>query len=512
MIGTPGDWGGGYVTDLAYLPGYYRQQSPLHLNLACLLNRIAGIPIGPDTAICYLELACGQGFGALMLAACNPQWQVIGIDFNPAHIASARSLAEQAGIMNAHFIEADLADFAESATARDIPPAHIVTSHGLWSWVGDGVRAGIVRLLDRKLKPGGIAHLSYNALPAWQGAIGMQRLLREAGQRSGASSDHQIAVGWELVQALADAQAHHLCDSGMVQALREQARRAPVAYLAHEYLNASWRPCFHADVLRSLAAAKLDWIGSAQLLENVTSLMLGDEARAVAARFDDPIMRELIKDMCLTRSLRHDVFVRGARRLSPAERDAALGEVTLALLRPAARFEWRTELPAGSAEMDRGFFGPIVAALADAPLSARELLALPGLTRRDNPAEIFAMLVGTQQAMPVLGPGREPDARVRGLNRAAADRFTDPDSLDLSVALAASGIGTPIPATLLDLFIVNRLQTDPTPDAAAWVGSLGYDRDESEQQRLLSFMENVIDERVPIWRQLGVLPRSPASI
>ena len=22
------DWGGGYVTDIAYMPGYYRQQSP----------------------------------------------------------------------------------------------------------------------------------------------------------------------------------------------------------------------------------------------------------------------------------------------------------------------------------------------------------------------------------------------------------------------------------------------------------------------------------------------------
>ena len=32
------DWGGGYVTDIAYLPGYYHHQSPLHLNLACLLG------------------------------------------------------------------------------------------------------------------------------------------------------------------------------------------------------------------------------------------------------------------------------------------------------------------------------------------------------------------------------------------------------------------------------------------------------------------------------------------
>src|SRR5690242_8975438 len=109
-------WGGGYVTDLPYLPGYYRHQSPLHLNLACLLGGVAGLRLGPGAPLSYLELGCGQGFGALALAVCNPAWRVTGIDFNPAHIAAARELAAEAGIGNAQFIEADLAtltDFGE---------------------------------------------------------------------------------------------------------------------------------------------------------------------------------------------------------------------------------------------------------------------------------------------------------------------------------------------------------------------------------------------------------------
>jgi hypothetical protein len=42
-------------------------------------------------------------------------------------------------------------------------------------------------------------------------------------------------------------------------------------------------------------------------------------------------MRELVKDMCLPRGLRHDVFVRGPRRLAAGERDAALAEAVLGL-------------------------------------------------------------------------------------------------------------------------------------------------------------------------------------
>jgi hypothetical protein len=104
---------------------------------------------------------------------------------------------------------------------------------------------------------------------------------------------------------------------------------------------------------------------SADLLENFSPLMLHDEARAVLDRFDEPPMRELVKDMCLDRGLREDVFVRGPRRLSPLERDDALGEVTLALGCPLEQFIWEQEVPVGKATIERGFFGPIVAALAE---------------------------------------------------------------------------------------------------------------------------------------------------
>lgn len=507
-----GDWGGGYITDIAYLPGYYRHQSPLHLNLACLLGGVAGIAIGPATRLSYLELGCGQGFGALMLAACNPEWQVTGVDFNPAHIAAARALCAEAEIANARFIEADLAEFADSPSGRDLPDADVVTLHGLWSWVGDAARAGIVRMLGDKLKPGGIAYLSYNALPAWQGALGMQRLLLEAGVRAGGRSDSQVAAGWDLVRSLSAANAPHLRDSGLVQSLTGYAQQAQTAYLAHEYMNRTWRPCFHADLARALAGAKLDWVASAQLLENFTPLMLGEEARALFARFDDPVMRELVKDMFLTRCLRQDVFVRGARRLGNAERDAALGEVMLALQPQPAQFAWEFEVPAGQANFERGFFGPIVTALADAPRRVGELLALPGLPRRDNPGEVVGMLVGSHQALPVVGPAAEPDARVRRLNRAAAKRFVRPDNLDSGMALAASGTGSPLPCAMLDLYIADRLQTDGPPDAAGWARELGPGQPPDEQERLRDFILRVLAERAPVWRRLGVLPRTAAPM
>jgi hypothetical protein len=221
-------------------------------------------------------------------------------------------------------------------------------------------------------------------------------------------------------------------------------------------------------------------------------------------------MRELIKDMFLTRCLRQDVFVRGARRLTNAARDAALGEVTLALQLQEAQFAWEFEVPAGEARFERDFFRRIVAALAEAPQRVGALLALPGLPRRDNPGEVVGMLVGSHQALPVVGPAAEPDARVRRLNHAAAKRFVRPDNLNIGMALAASGTGSPLPCGMIDLYIVDRLQTDGAPDAAGWAQELGSAQPQHEQERLRDFIERVLAERAPVWRRLGVLPRAVA--
>ncbi len=91
--------------------------------------------------------------------------------------------------------------------------------HGLWSWVSNEVRAGIVRLLAAKTRPGGMVHLSYNALPAWQGALGMQRLIYETGIRAGGRSDMQAQAGLALARDLKAVESKYLTESSLTRDL-----------------------------------------------------------------------------------------------------------------------------------------------------------------------------------------------------------------------------------------------------------------------------------------------------
>ena len=100
-------WTGGYVADITYTEGFYVQQSPARMALACLSGNVAVDLPEPDDAACYLELGCGCGIGALLTAASNPGWQVTAIDYNPAHIAIGMSLARAARLDNIRFLEAD---------------------------------------------------------------------------------------------------------------------------------------------------------------------------------------------------------------------------------------------------------------------------------------------------------------------------------------------------------------------------------------------------------------------
>ena len=495
-------WGGGYVTDITYMPGWYRQQSPAILSLACLLGGVMSPMPQADDPVSYLELGCGQGYGALLLAASNPNWRITAVDFNPAHVATARDWAAQAGLGNVTFIEADLSTLAESEAARAIPEADFVSAHGLWSWVSPAVQAGVVRLLAAKVRPGGAVHLSYNSLPGWGGALGMQRLVREVGRRSATRSDRQAEEGVKLVRALLDARAVHLAASPLVRSLLSHVDAHPVSYLAHEYMNDQWAPCFMPDVAAALAGAKLEFVSSAILQENFPDLTLTDVQRELVRRYDDPLVRELIKDHCMERQLRHDVYVRGARRTGNQARDAMLLDVHLSLNIRPDDMPVKTDMPAGEAELSEGFYRPIARAMERGPRRVGDLLALPELQgRRDNPAELIGILVGLGLAEPALRPDAEPGPEALRFTRLATRRSAQSEPLGRAMGVASRRLGTGMHVTLCDLLVMDRV-LEGDADIEALMRDFGPQADEPD--RLRKALEHSLEVTMPIMRAAGV--------
>ncbi len=508
---TAGDWSAGYVTDTAYSRGYYAEQAPVHLALASLLRGVETDLPGPTDEVRYLELGCGHGFGATLLAAANPGWRVTAVDFNPAHIASARRTAAELGLGNIRFLEADLATLAEDPLLAEIPEADVTSLHGVWSWVAPEVRVGIVRLLRARVRAGGLVHVSYNALPGWQGALLLQRLIREAGHRLGHGSIEQSRAGLALVRELIAAEAGGLAKTPLVGEILARLDKSVPEYIAHEYMNEHWSPCWHADVAADLAGAKLDFVGSARLLTNFNDLMMTESQRAIQARFPDLAMRELLVDACTERLLRHDIYVRGTRRLTNAARDAALEAVTLALATAPEDIAYSVSVPAGNAALSEDYYRPIIERLAQGPCTVGELVSQPALAGHvRNPSEVVGMLVGSGQALVLARPGAAMNTASRHFNALTGRRYLRLATLNQPSAMASPALAGGVQVPLGHFYVSERFAAaggidGASIDAVRWARELAPPgAPEAEIETLAQEMQHAVRRHGKLWRSLGI--------
>jgi len=498
-------WGGGYITDIAYTAGFYSSQSQSIAALAALLNGFAARPARRDEAFHFADIGCGHGVTALIMAAANPAWHVTGLDFQPGHIASARVMAREAGIDNITFLEADLRDFAESPECRALEPFDAVSAHGVWTWVDETVQNGIVRLLNAKLKPGGAFQLSYNTLTGWQSALGLQRLIREAGIRAATRSDAQAEAGFKIAQSLEQAGTVSY-GTGFGKTMLEKLADLPAAYIAHEFMNAHWRPVMQADVAASLAAAKLEFCGASRLLNNFPQLILSQAQRDILATFDDPVMAELFKDICHPQPLRADVFIRGPRRVDAAARDAALNDIVIGLTAHPSSWKFEFDAAGGKAQMTEAFYRPIFERLAEkGPASLHELYALSALRGRPrNPAELLGVTIGTEQAIVIPNPGTPMDERCTRLNAALlrAQFAAGQGAAPIHFAVPATGNGLTLPN--FDGMILHEMINNPNEPPADMAARLAIHQSAEQRAALADKLRQFFADDVPFLRHLGV--------
>ena len=297
-------WSQGYITAIAYTHGFHRELAPVAMRMALLA---AGVPHDIDPVrfrVC--ELGCGRGLDCNILAATHPRASFTGVDFNPTHVADARALAATAGLANVEFVESDFAAFE----ARDLQPFDIVLLHGVWSWVSVENRDVILRFLERHLRPGGIAYVSYNALPGWSQLQPLGRLVYELVAADQGDMEGRIGRALQTAGALRNADAHYFRANAQAGPLLDDLARRSDAYIAHEYCNRDWTPFFHADVARAFESAGLHFAASADLRDALSELDLTPEQAELMRTMPGVTQREMLRDYLVQRRLRRDIYVR----------------------------------------------------------------------------------------------------------------------------------------------------------------------------------------------------------
>jgi hypothetical protein len=350
------EWAEGYPAGSDYTFGYYRQLNPVFARFAMTT---AGLAAPPMRTAC--ELGFGHGVSAAMhQAASGADWW--GTDFMPGQAAYAQALAGPA---------ARLAEqgFAEFCNRTDLPDFDFVCAHGIWSWISAENRAILVEFLRRKLRPGGVFHVSYNAEAGWAGLRPFRHLLlRHTEVMSAASTNPVEAIRHALpfIARVFAAQSVYAAQNPAAPAMRARIAADVSVYHAHEYLGQHWNPMHVADVAAELAPAKLSYGCSGRILDRVAPLTLPPAQRALVDGIADPVLRETVFDLMGATRFRRDYWVKGPRTLGPAERAEALADLRVVLVAPPGEVaEIRPQTHAGEVTLPLPMFTPVLDAVSD---------------------------------------------------------------------------------------------------------------------------------------------------
>jgi SAM-dependent methyltransferase len=512
------DWTAGYVLDIPYTSGFYRELAPSHLAFALLGQGIRPPDLGPGASYC--ELACGQGFGTALLAAANPEIRFWGFDFNPAQIAGARRLVAEAGLQNCRFEDFSFAQAAGLPTDA-LPAFDVIALHGIYSWISPENRAAIVRFIEMRLKPGGVVYVSYNCMPGWAAVAPLQRLMRAHADRHPDRSDLQAEAALKFAERLKEGGAVYYSANPGVAPRMEKLPGMNRNYLAHEYLNGHWHPLYHLDVVHEMEPARVSYACSATIAENIDAISVPEPLRSLVAETRDRGWQETIRDYASNKQFRRDLFVRGPQSVAGVELGRLIGAYRFALVVPRQGIDFKFPGPLGEVSGQVDIYAPIVDALAEGARTFVEIARLPALAGRPTASALQALslLVHAGQVVPVPPERQISDpASGRAFNRRVVHRLRHGEVLNF---LAAPAIGTGISASFVDLVAALAVLEDDqaSPEKAVEIGwsimsetgqrlvksgTTLQTRDETLPE-LEAQIRAVFNDKLPIWKTLGVV-------
>jgi len=215
--------------------------APERLALASLLH---GGPRAPRESYRVLELGCADGANLLPLAYHRRHAAFVGVDGARSQIDLAESAKSRLHLANVEFIHADFL----TADVHLHGAFDYIIGHGVFSWVAHDVRDGLLQLCAKRLRPGGLLYLNYNANPGWK-VRGMVRdfLLAQTAAATDLRVRAQAAqtVAARVVSSLTDGEHAY---SKLIASEFSFVCESDLSYVAHEYLttdnHAYWRSEF----------------------------------------------------------------------------------------------------------------------------------------------------------------------------------------------------------------------------------------------------------------------------
>lgn len=372
----------GYVTDVAYIPGFYPNMSPVAMRYVAALNRIT--PPKVAEGFRYLELGCGLGRSLTTLAAANPQGNFVGVDVNPEHTAAIEKDIAAAGLKNARVLTADFGHLP-----KNLGEYEFIALHGVFSWVGPEVREQILAIAKAHLAPGGLLLVSYNAMPGWAHLQPIRGMLRQYAELRQGDTAQKVRDAVAYLVYMREKNAKYFADNPRAAASIDGLLQQDVRYLAHEYLNEHWTSFYFAEVSGMFGRAGLSFVGSLPVYTNFWDLCVRPEFQELFRTTNNRLVTEAHKDFCANTAFRWDIYAKAPQAMPEvADRLRDADDLSFHLSRPGITLPYQANLGVVTSTVQGPLYQSLVELLGGRSLRLSEIIAAPDL-KGTPPADLI---------------------------------------------------------------------------------------------------------------------------
>jgi SAM-dependent methyltransferase len=274
----------------------------------------------PSLANCrVLELGCAAGGNLIPLAEQLPDAEGVGIDLSTVQIAEGRRTCAALGLDSVKLVAGSIAEIDDSWGGFDF-----IVCHGVYSWVPPDVQQAILNVCRSRLRPNGIAYVSYNTLPGWHWRAPVRDLMRQHAMAFD-SPEERIAQARAILNFLGDAvPAGQGARAALLHDEIGRVQRESDAYLYHEHLEADNEPLYFREFVRRAGDSGLKYLAESDFRSMVTDDLPPDTVAAIRRAAPGIIDHEQLLDFIRQRSFRQTLLIHDGVRV---ERRVPLGRV-----------------------------------------------------------------------------------------------------------------------------------------------------------------------------------------
>lgn len=306
---------------LPYPTKFFAETNP---NRMAALGKILGLDV-PDPQECrVLEFGCGDGSNLLSHAAMLPGSKFLGVDISTQHIKTAKAWADEIGLSNIDFQQADLMDMDVSEYGE----FDFIVAHGLISWVPRPVIDKVFELFGAFLSDAGIGYVSYNTYPGGH----LRNMVREMIVYHTRGIDDpldKVESASSFLKLLSEGTADQNVYKAVLAAENIRHSKHSPSDFFHDDLSDFYFSFYFSEIASRLDSSGLEYLCESEF-HSMSQRTLSPEYQKLIKGIENPVEREDYLDFARGRQFRKTLFCKKGRTVSREIKPARLSELALA--------------------------------------------------------------------------------------------------------------------------------------------------------------------------------------